>query len=258
MGLRRAVLLLLLALPLAACGGTTATDVTSLEPVAQAAAKTSNVPGAHFQMSARIGDQSHTIAFSGPGEIADHGKQLHMQLTLPASVLGAGGTGNAQFELVSSDNTYYLRGGPFEQFAPRKWVTVKSNDPSFNLGQNDPSQMLEYLRATSNVDEVGKDTVRGVDTTHYSARLQLDKVADRVSADAAKALEQATKTLGTKEIPMDVWVDGDGLVRRVKMDWHPKGGSFVMSLDLFDFGDVNVDVPASSDTVDLSNMLGGG
>jgi hypothetical protein len=257
MGLRRAVLLLLLALPLAACGGTTS-DVTSLDPLAQAANKTTNVSGAHFQMSARIGDQSQTIAFSGPGEIADHGRQLHMQLTLPASVLGAGGTGNAQLELVSSDKAYYLRGGPFEQFAPGKWVKVKSDDPTFNLGQNDPSQMLEYLRATSNVDEVGKDTVHGVDTTHYSARLQLDKVADRVSTDAAKALKQATKTLGTKELPMDVWVDANGLVRRVKMDWHPKGGSLVMSLDLFDFGDVNIHVPASSDTVDLSNMLGGG
>ena len=137
-------------------------------------------------------------------------------------------------------------------------MKVKSTDPTFQLGQNDPSQMLQYLRATSNVDEVGKDTVRGVDTTHYAARLQLDRVADKVSPDAARALKQATKTLGTKEIPLDVWVDGDGLVRRVRMDWHPKGGSFVMALDLFDFGDVHVDVPADSETVDLSNMLGGG
>jgi hypothetical protein len=253
---RRALVLLLLVLPLAACGGTS--DVTSLDPVAQAADKTTNVAGAHFQMSARIGDKSDTIAFSGPGEIADHGKKLHMRLTLPASVLGAGAKGNAQFELVSSDNTYYLRGGPFQQIAPGKWVKVKSTDPSFQLGQNDPSQMLQYLRATSNIVERGKETVRGVDTTHYAARLQLDKVSDRVSPDAARALTQATKTLGTKEIPMDVWVDGDGLVRRLTMDWHPRGATFVMSLDLFDFGNVDIPVPADSDTVDLSNMLGGG
>jgi hypothetical protein len=253
--LRRAIALLLLALPLAACGGTR--DVTSLDPVARAADKTTSVAGAHFQMSARIGDRSDTIAFSGPGEIADHGKKLHMRLSLPASVLGAG-HGKAQLELVSSGSAYYLRGGPFEQIAPGKWVKVKDTDPSFDLGQNDPSQMLQYLRATSNVDEVGKDTVRGVDTTHYAARLQLDEVADRVSPEAARALKQATHALRTKEIPMDVWVDSDGLVRRVDMNWHPKGGSFVMSLDLFEFGDVSVAVPADSETVDLSNMLGGG
>jgi len=255
---RRALALLLLALPLAACGGTATSDVTPLDPVAQAADKTTDVAGAHFRMSARIAGQGETLAFSGPGEIADHGKQMHMQLSLPDSMLGAGGTGNTKLDVVSASNTYYLHGGPFEQIAPGKWVKVKSTDPTFQLGQNDPSQMLQYLRATSNVDEVGKDTVRGVDTTHYAARLQLDRVADKVSPDAARALKQATKTLGTKEIPLDVWVDGDGLVRRVRMDWHPKGGSFVMALDLFDFGDVHVDVPADSETVDLSNMLGGG
>jgi hypothetical protein len=254
--LRRTLALLLLALPLAACGGTS--DVTSLDPVAQAADRTTSVAGAHFQMSARIGDKGETFAFSGPGEIADHGKRLHMRLSLPASLLGAGGHGNAQLELVGSDGAYYLRGGPFEQIAPGKWVEVKGTDPSFDLGQNDPSQMLQYLRATSNVDEVGKDTVRGVATTHYAARVQLDKVADRVSPQAARALKQATHALGTKEIPMDVWVDSDGLVRRVEMNWHPKGGSFVMSIDLFDFGDVSVTVPPDSETVDLSNMLGGG
>jgi len=31
-----------------------------------------------------------------------------------------------------------------------------------------------------------------------------------------------------------------------------------MSLDLFDFGDDSIDVPADSEAVDLSNMLGGG
>jgi hypothetical protein len=255
---RRALALLFLALPLAACGGTATSEVASLDPVAQAADKTTDVAGAHFQMSARIAGQGETLAFNGPGEIADHGKQMHMQLSLPASMLGAGGTGNTKLDVVSANNTYYLHGGPFDQIAPGKWVKVKSTDLTFQLGQNDPSQMLQYLRATSNVDQVGKDTVRGVDTTHYAARLQLDRVADKVSPDAARALKQATKTLGTKEIPLDVWVDGAGLVRRVKMDWHPKGGSFVMALDLFDFGDVHVAVPADSETVDLSNMLGGG
>jgi hypothetical protein len=254
---RRALALLLLVLPLAACGGG---DVTSLDPIAQAANKTTNAAGAHFQMTARIAAQGQRLEFGGPGEIGDHGRKLHMRLSMPASVLGMkGSSGNATFEAVSSGGYFYLRGGPFDQLAHGKWVRIKDTDPNFNLGQNDPSQMLQYLRATSNIDEQGKETVRGVSTTHYSARIQIDKVAGRVSADAARALRQMSKTLGTDEIPMDAWVDGDGLIRRIKMDWHPpNGGSFVVSLDLFDFGDVNVEVPAKSDTTDLSTMLGGG
>ena len=255
--MRRALALLLLVLPLAACGG--ASDVTSLDPVAQAADKTTNVAGAHFQMSGRItAPGESTLAFSGPGEIADHGRILHMHMAVPQALLGLKGSGSSEFEVVASGDSFFLRGGIFDQFAHGKWVLVKDNDPNFNLGQSDPAHMLQYLRATSNVTEVGKDTVRGVSTTRYSARLQIDKVADRVSADAARALTQMTKTLGTKEIPMDVWVDADGLVRRVKLDWHPKDASFLMTLDLFDFGDVHVDVPSKSDAVDYSNLLGGG
>lgn len=256
--MRRALALLLLVLPLAACGGS---DVTSLDPVAQAASNTRDAAGAHFDMNARLSVQGQNVEFGGPGEIGDHGRKLHMRLTMPMAALGVTGSSGASatFEAVSSGGFFYLRGGPFERVAPGKWIRVKNTDKNFNLGQNDPSQMLQYLRATSNVDKQGTETVRGVSTTHYAARIQIDKVADRVSADAARALRQLSKSLGTKEIPMDVWVDGDNLVRRVKMDWHPpNGSSFVVTMDLFDFGDVDIDVPAKSDTTDLSTMLGGG
>jgi hypothetical protein len=254
---RRALAVALLALPLAACGGS---DVTSLDAVAQAADKTTDVAGAHFVMSARIAAEGETVEFSGPGEIGNHGRELHMRLSLPAEILGmsGGGSGDVTIEAVSAGKFFYLRGGPFDQLAGGKWVRIKDNDPSFNLGQNDPSKMLEYLRATSDVDEKGEETIRGAHTTHYEARLQLDRVADRVSPEAAQALEQVTKTLKTKEIPLDVWVDDDGLVRRLTMDWHPAGGVFSMSLDLFDFGDVDLDVPTASETIDLSKLMGGG
>jgi len=252
---RRALALLLMVLPLAACGGS---QVTSLEPLAQAADKTTNVAGAHFQMTGRIATHGQTLAFSGPGEIADHGKTLHMRMSMPASILGLSDSGTSQFEVVSSGGYFYLRGKVFDQFAHGKWVRVKDTDPNFQLGQNDPSQMLQYLRATSNVEEKGKATVRGFETTHYAARIQVDKVADRLSPEAAHALKQMSETLHAKEIPLDVWVDANGLVRRMKMNWHPSGAALIVSLDLFDFGDVSVAVPAASETTDLSAMLGGG
>jgi len=255
---RRALALLLLALPLAACGGS---DVTSLDPIAQAASKTRTAGGAHFQMDARLAIQGQNVAFGGPGEIGGDGRSMRMHLTMPMAALGVtgGSNGSATFDVVASGESFYLRGGPFERIAPGKWVRVKNTNKNFSLGQNDPTQVLEYLRATSEVEEQGTDTVRGVSTTHYTARIQIDKIADRVTADTARALRQLSKTLGTNEIPMDVWVDDGGLVRRVKMDWSTNTtGSFVITMDIFDYGDVTIDVPAESETTDLSTMLGGG
>jgi hypothetical protein len=253
---RRALALILLVLPLAACGG----DVTSIDPIAQAADKTANVAGAHFFMSAKIVAEGETVEFRGPGEIADHGKKLHMQMTMPAEILGIEGAPNRDvtLEFIGANRTFYFRGGPFTDLAGRKWVTVPDTEDVFDLGQNDPSKMLEYLRATSEIDERGTEPVRGVETTHYEARIQLDKVADKVSPDAARALEQMTRGAGIEEVPLQVWVDRDSLVRRITMNWRPKGGSFLMKTELFDFGDVQIDAPAPSETTPLSKLLGGG
>jgi hypothetical protein len=254
---RRLLALVLLVLPLTACGGN---DVTSLDAVAQAAEKTSNVAGAHFFMSARIAGGGETVEFSGPGEIADHGRTLHMKLTMPAEILGMKGLSGDRvtFEAIGSGRYFYFRGGPFTQLANGKWVRVSDDDPTFDLGQNDPSQMLDYLRATSKIEERGSEQVRGVETTRYEARIQLDKIADRVSPEAARALRQMTQRADIKEIPVDVWIDDDGLVRRLKMNWHPQGLSFVLGVDMFDFGDVEIAVPKASQTTDLQTLLGGG
>jgi hypothetical protein len=218
---RRALALLLLALPLAACGGTA--GLPSVHPLARAADKTTGVAGAHFALDARITALGKPLAVSGTGEIADHGQKLHMRVTVPMA--------SAPIEAVAADGSLYVRGGPVDTFANGKWVRVKAADRSFNLGEADPTKLLDYLRSTSNVQKVGAATIRGVATTHYVAHVKA----------------------GTKSVPLDVWVDGNGLVRRLRVDSQ----RVTASVDLFDFGDVTVVVPPSSDTVDLSNLGGG-
>jgi outer membrane lipoprotein-sorting protein len=222
--MRRALALFLLVLPLAACGGTNA--LRTVDPLARASEKTANAAGAHLALNARITALGQTIAVSGSGEIGDNGRKAHMRLSPPMS--------SAPLEAVAADGALYLRGGPISSVAQGKWVRVKADDSSFNLGTADPAKLLEYLRSTSKVEKRGTATVRGVRTTHYVARIQ------------PKQLKKA--------VPVDVWVDENGLVRRLSVHLQQVNAS----LDLFDFGDVNIDVPADSETVDLSNMFGGG
>ena len=252
----RLLLLCVLALLAAACGG----DTTSLEPLAEAARKTNDVPGTHFEMTGKVVGGGERLEFRGPGEIADHGRKLHMRMTMPAEILGMKGLadGDVTFDVLSSGRYFFFRGGPFTELAGGKWVRIKDDEPGFDLGQNDPSQMLEYLHATSEVEALGEDTVRGVHTTHYEARIQLDRIAERVSPEAGRSLRQVTEGADIKEIPLEVWVDNESLVRRLTMDWHPDGGTVAFEMELFGFGDLEIDVPAASDSVDLSKLLGGG
>ena len=221
--MRRALALFLVVLPLAACGGGTA-NLSSLDPLTRAADRTTDVAGAHFALDARITALGKPLTVSGTGEMADHGQRLHLRATVPMA--------SAPIEAIAADGSIYLRGGPVDSVANGKWVRVKADDQSFDLGEADPAKLLDYLRSTSKVQKVGTAKIRGVATTHYVAQ---------VKADA-------------KRVPLDVWVDGSGLVRRLRVKWQNVNAS----VDLFDFGNVDVEVPAGSDTVDLSNMLGGG
>jgi hypothetical protein len=254
--MRRALLLLLGASLLAGCGG----DTVSLDPIAQAATTTKDVPGAHFVMTGRIVAGGERIESRFTGTIADHGRRLQMRMTMPSELLGMKGVDrrDVTFEAIGEGRFFYFRGGPYSELAGGKWVRVRDDAGGINLGQHDPSQMLEYLRATSELEEIGGDTIRGVATTQYEARIQLDRVAERVSPEVARAFRQLTQGAHVKEIPLEVWIDDDGLVRRLTMDWNAIGSSYAFEMELFDFGDVDIDVPDASETVDLTKLLGGG
>jgi hypothetical protein len=95
--------------------------------------------------------------------------------------------------------TTYLRIGP------RQW-TAASSDNAAPLGDIDPRTLLtELQKRADEVGVVGKEDVRGVETTRY--HMTSEEYSDE---------------------PVDIWVDRDGLVRRVR--------SPGISIEFFDFG----------------------
>lgn len=110
----------------------------------------------------------------------------------------------------------------------------------------DPSHMLQSLEAeSSNVLTEGKQYLDGSETTHYRAYLDLGQLAGHLSPaqqaaaqQAISILEQATKSQG---LPVDVWVDPAGFVRRVAMTIDlslPNNASMqeTLTADLSDYG----------------------
>lgn len=87
-------------------------------------------------------------------------------------------------------------------------------------GQN-PSDMLTYLYGTSEIREVGSEKIHGVPTTHVRAVVDLRGVAESAPADVrervAATIDRLIELTGQDSMPLDVWVDDDDLVRRLKM-----------------------------------------
>jgi hypothetical protein len=216
---------------LSGCGA-----AATLDPIARAAEVTSQQEGAKIALtfmlsSSALPGGSLTIAANGYVDERRHTSEMSMDLSgLPgASALPEGGTGTVQMIYqypVVYMNMPFLAG---KLPAGKTWVKLDlskvaqaagidlSQLSSFN--ETDPSQIIEYLRASSGgVSTVGSETVDGVPTTHYHGVLQVSTILERLPADAQTAAKAALQKLGEDgAIPVDVWVDSQHRVRRVTM-----------------------------------------
>ncbi len=214
------------------------------------------------------------LSFGGDG-IADFaGKKFALTLNLPASA-GIGGTieerviGKTIYIKLPSAAASATGGKPWITFDPSELGASSTTGLDFT-GQ-DPTQLLATLRGVSDsVTKVGTTEVRGVETTHYRAQVDLAKAVQASGADAA-SLQQFTKTLGSNTIPEDVYLDKDGLPRRFSVTVNPVlpstsagassgTSSFTVTVDMYDFGKADtsgITAPPADQVGDLGSLLGG-
>ncbi len=193
------------------------------------------------------------------------------QMTAAFDVAGS----RLQFSELLSGLTVYLRTDAIPTLARatggKPWVKldVSREMGAFGLSSlptaTDPSQFVDYLRAvSSNTKPLGTLTVRGVKTTGYQATVDLDRYPNLVSpaqrASVARGVHSLEAAIGLHTIPMAVWVDKSGLVRRLGMSF-PECASgtkfqFGMDVDLYDFGPQPTPrVPAAGQVYDLTPLM---
>lgn len=237
--MRRALLLgigLAVALGLSSCGGssTTAEEGLPRVDVAQAAARTVDTGSARLSIS---GEGGPVGSFSGEGELA--GDRGRLELRFSDS---GGGLFPADLEAVYSEGSLYVRLSGLAGLLPgivsggKTWLELDLGSDGealgeyLDLGRGDPTRILETLEAAGAFEQVGSGQVRGVATTRYRGTVGSDRA--------------------------DVWVGGDGLVRRVTVS---DGGETSVTVELFDFGaDVEVERPPADEVAELGDLLQGG
>lgn len=132
---------------------------------------------------------------------------------------------------------------------------------------SDPRQVLDYLRSLSGeVTLVGTEELRGVETSHYFAVVDWQKALASAAREANQSgLFDQLQGLGgsIQNIPVDVWVDKDNLLRRMTMDFavsSPGGAEQAkasITMELFDYGQpVTVSPPPAADVVDALSLRG--
>jgi hypothetical protein len=268
-----ALQLVALAVGLTACGG----DALAIDPVANAAAKTVESGSSRVEFTISMDAAGESVDMTGSGAFDYQSARGEATYRMQLPMFGEVGmdmrmVGTKVFVRLPEALSGGLTGG-------KEWVGVDVGKSLEQAGlggldftqQQDPAQMLQYLRAASSgVTEAGSATVRGVETTRYIGRLDFRKALDAgieklelTPAERQRArqgMKQMLDQLGGDGVPFEVFVDEDGLLRRMTMDMsmaiEGERVSMDMRMDYFDFGvDVNVQAPPASDVYDATGLL---
>jgi hypothetical protein len=206
----------------------------TLDPVARAAEVTSQQTGARISLAMRFSSPAlpspFAITASGYVDARDRTGEMTMDLSqIPggSALLGGGGALRMifQYPTIYMDMPFLAgrlpEGKTWMKLDVTKAAQAAGIDASqlSSIDEADPSQFLSYLRASSGgVVTVGSEAVDGVSATHYRAAIQLSRILERLPGDQQAAAHAALEKLGAAgSIPVDVWVDAQGRVRREQL-----------------------------------------
>jgi len=298
-----ASLLAACALVVAGCGGGTASSGgeaigqrISLERLAQSASTSAEATSGRFtfdlSMSFPGADEPFALSGEGAFDTASERASFAVDMSSLAKLLGGfvsgfGGTANTdlpdfddpagwKIEVVRDGDVGYVRLPAIDDQLPEGKTWVRESAGSVEVGgfdfkeldsfsRNDPRDVLEALQGLSgDIETVGTDELRGVETTHYRAVLDPAELAASAAAanpDASPLLDQLTGQSGVADVPLDVWIDGTGLVRKLSLDVDApdattgQSGHVSLAFELWDYGEpVEIDVPPASEVADAAAL----
>ncbi|HEY7953442.1 MAG TPA: hypothetical protein VID70_10690 [Solirubrobacteraceae bacterium] len=275
---------------LSGCGAS-----ATLDPLARAAEVTSQQSGVRVAMtmtmkfsapglaaSGAAGGDSFAMSAAGYFDERKRTGEMTMDLSgIPGMSALAGGNGSIKmiflYPVIYMNMPFLtekLPGGkPWMKLDISKAAAAAgiSTSQFGSLEQNDPTKFLDYLRASSGaVANLGSQNVDGVPTTHYSATLQMSRILDRLPGAQQAAAKAALEKLGSAgSIPVEVWVDAQGRVRRMQMSLTgligaaaspaASGVGGAITIDFKSYGPVpEVVAPPASEVFDMSAMLKSG
>lgn len=135
--------------------------------------------------------------------------------------------------------------------------------PLVQGSQADPSQYPLWLEALGpEMTKVGEEEVRGVATTHYRAEVALGLLERQApagkEAEWRAYVEILRGRLAADAIPVEVWVDADGLIRRLRHElaFAAEGTSTAATTELYDFGvPVDAEAPPPGQVAAIGDLI---
>jgi hypothetical protein len=237
--------------------------------IADAAANTREAKTARVATLVRVVEPGGQQRFGGQGKFDFERRAGRMTLRLIEGE--SAGFGQATAVFVDSTVYYQLPVGALA--GDKRWIQLDlqnvADASSLDFGplvqgsQADPTQYLLWLSALGpGITKIGEEEVRGVPTSRYRAAVDLNLLEQEAppgkEAEWAAYVQMLRDRLGLAFIPVEVWIDEEGLIRRFNHEYgfSAEGTTAVVTTELFDFGiPVNVSAPSPDQVVTLNDLI---
>jgi hypothetical protein len=231
--MRALALLALLAALVAGCG---AKETVAVEEITAAAQRTVETGSSRVELTGGDGADSFTV--SGVVDYEEGEAQLILSRT------SGGETEEGELRIV--DETFFVRTpeGLGGLLTDKPWLALTLPDGrrgslqalGFPFPTVDPDELIRMLEdVAGEVTRLGDEDVRGVSAEGYRVELDLARLGR-----------------GEETLPVELWVDDDGRVRRVTLEHDGQEAT----ADFYDFGaDADVQAPPPGEVGDLSSLM---
>ncbi|MEU6038950.1 LppX_LprAFG lipoprotein [Actinomadura sp. NPDC047616] len=261
-----------------------AIKLTAAQVLGKAAEKTGQTDSFKATVSMRMNDPQ-SGAVSADGEMQYRTKP-DLAYSMNLGQMSVGGQSMGGMEQVFVGNTMYMKmpmltqmasrlGGSAGQLGAKPWLKISLSEIGRQSGINveqlleqsrqlDPVQNTKMLTASKDAREVGKETVEGVETTHYTGTYRLQDAVAKLPAEQREAYQKSLAQTGMDSMTFDLWVDKDQLPRKLAMK-SAQGAKEDMTISMTyrDYGKpVQIAAPPADQVTDFSalmkNLPGGG
>lgn len=249
--------------------------LTAAQVLGKAAEKTGQLDSFKAEMSMEMtGTSQGDISMTGQMQ---YRLKPELAYSMKFDQMSVAGQTMSGMEQILVGRTFYMKMPGLNQLGgnPSKpWMKLSLDELGRQSGMNldqllqqsqqmDPVQNTKMLTASKDAREVGKETVDGVKTTHYTGTYRIEDAIGQLPADQQEMIRKGYAQSGLDDMQFDLWVDDQQLPRKMAMkSQQTADGVMNMTIKYRDFGKpVNIAEPPASQVTDFSEMLrnpGGG
>jgi hypothetical protein len=234
-----------------------------LNAIAAAAEKTRSEPGGRAAIRAVFTSPDPSESFTMTGRTV-YDEEMGRSRTV-MKVPDPDSDGLTEMEMVMDGSVFYMRSSVFGSLPDgRDWMSF---DMSVAAGlempvpaEGDPKDELQMLEAATGVRKLGKEQVRGVQTTHYGGVVDVSEQASSLRELGAEDLATRVEEKGAPA-RLEVWIDAEGLTRRMRiLSTEPAEGdegptTVDMRMEFFDCGTIAaIELPDEDEVFDATSM----